>query len=294
MIAASVAVIDAHHHLWPAEAVAEQAWQPAGDTEIRRAFTPADLLPELAGAGVTGTVLMQSVDGPAENARLRAYAATGVVRGVVAWAPLDRPAVARPVVDDLLAGWGASVAPVVGVRCLVGTDPMAELTTDAGLRALRHVAAAGLAWDVVPVTPEQRDVVVRVARAVPELRVVVDHLAAPPLEPDGDGAWADGLAALASCPNVAVKLSVGVAVLVRWARWEPARLRSWVVRALDAFGPDRAMAASNWPVVLLRTRYGQAWRDVREAVEAVLSPDEVAGVLGATAVRWYGLGDRRG
>jgi len=281
-------LVDAHHHLWPADVVPAQPWQPPGAT-LRRAFEPADLLPGLAATGVRATVVMQSVDDAAENARLAAYAAaTEQVRGVVAWAPLDRPAEAGRVVDALLADRAAGV-PVVGVRYLAGTAPMTAATEGAGLDVLRRLAAQGLAWDVVPVTAQQRADVVRAARAVPDLRVVVDHLAAPPLADDDAAAWEGALADLAACPNVAVKLSVGVAVLVRWAAWDPARLADWVRRALAAFGPGRAMAATNWPVVELRASYARAWGDVRAAVEAELAPAEVAEVLGGTAARWYGL-----
>lgn len=287
-------VIDSHHHLWPAAAMGDQAWRPERDEAIRRAFEPDDLRPDLTAAGVTGTVLMQSVDSTDENDRLFAYAdAADFVRGVVAWAPLPRPADALRVVDGLLEErQGSGAARPVGVRCLVGADPMEWALTDAGLTTFRRLAAAGLAWDTVPITPAQVDTVVQVAQRVPELRIVVDHLASPPLTDDGWAGWSDRAGRLAAQDGVAIKLSVGVAVLDRWSSWDAAALRPYVLRALEAFGPARSMLASNWPVVLLRASYGQAWRDVEAVVADGLSPDELHAVRAATARTWYGMGER--
>lgn len=285
-------VIDAHHHLWPSTAVRDQAWQPAGVATLRQSFEPADLREELEQAGVEGTVLMQSVDSEAENDRLLAYArSAGFVRGVVAWAPLDRPARAQEVVDDLLTR-AEPRAPLVGVRALHGADPMEWVRRPDVLAAFRHLRDLDLAWDVVPTTEAQRDAVVSVARAVPGLRVVVDHLAAPPLEEDGRDAWRAELHRLAAEPGVAVKLSVGVAVLTRMAEWAPAQVAGWVEDALVAFGPERSMVASNWPVVLLQRSYRHAWRDVVAAVEAVLGEPDTRLAIGGTASRWYRLGPR--
>lgn len=284
-------VIDSHHHLWPLEAVPDQAWQPAGQTTLRRAFEARDLRPELASAGVDGTVLMQSVDGPEENERLLAYgtSAADVVRGIVAWAPLENPPEALRLVERLIPRATAAGVAVVGVRRLVGADPMTWAVSAEGLSMFRRLAAEGLVWDVVPITEEQRDTVVQVAQAVPELRIVVDHLGSPPVAGDDRGRWVAGLGRMAACPNIAIKVSVGVAVLSRAPEWSADEVGSWAREALAAFGAERSMVASNWPVVLLQTDYAQAWRDAADAVAAAVPAARVPEVLGGTAVRWYGL-----
>jgi L-fuconolactonase len=129
---------------------------------------------------------------------------------------------------------------------------------------------------------------------VPDLRIVVDHLARPPLDGRDPRGWEEGLRALARCPGVAVKLSVGIDVLAGWGRWDTDALRRCVAVAVDAFGPRRLMLASNWPVVLLRSPYATAWRDLAGAVAAAgVAGAERAEVLGGTAARWYGLEDVR-
>jgi L-fuconolactonase len=283
-------VVDAHHHLWPAEVVPRQAWQPPEQSTLRRAFEPADLREDLRNAAVDGTVLMQSVDAPDENERLLTYAREAFVWGVVAWAPLRVPAAVPDLVEELLErSADPRTAPVVGVRCLVGTEPMAWALEESALETFEWLASRSLVWDVVPITAEQRDVVVQVARAVPSLRIVVDHLGSPPLGEQHRRAWIEGLARLEECPRVAIKLSVGVAVLAASEEWPGSLLTSWVADALDVFGPERAMAASNWPVVLLRSTYSEAWSDTIAAVRRVLPEAEAHAVLGGTARRWYGL-----
>jgi L-fuconolactonase len=226
-------------------------------------------------------VLVESADTPAENDRLAAYAAAFPrVAGTVGWLPLADPAMARAELARADRGrW-------CGVRCLVAREPLDWL--DAGLMA--SLAAAGLAWDVIPVTDAQVEAVVGLARRVPELRIVVDHLACPPLETGDLDGWAARLATLAGFPNVALKLSIGIDLLASWQRWDPAAIAPAVAHAVAAFGPDRLMLASNWPVVTLRADYSTALRDLDAAVVAA-GVDEagLAEVRAGTATRWYRL-----
>jgi L-fuconolactonase len=155
---------------------------------------------------------------------------------------------------------------------------------------MAELAASDLAWDVVAVTDAQVEAVVALARRVPELRIVVDHLARPPLETGDLDGWAARLAALAGCPNVALKVSIGIDLLTSWPGWEPAALVPAVAHAVAAFGPDRLMLASNWPVVTLRADYVTALRDLDAAVVAAgVDSEGLAQVRRGTAARWYRL-----
>jgi L-fuconolactonase len=235
---------------------------------------------------VDATVLMQSVDEAAENDRLAAYAReASTVAGVVGWLPVQDPRAARRELDR------AGTQMWRGMRTLVGRDPLEWLGQPEVVGLFRDLAAQGLVWDVVPVTSEQVAAVLRLARAVPDLRLVVDHLARPPVDTGGWDPWARQVTELASCPGVALKVSVGVDVLTTWPAWRPEVLRPYVAHVLDHFGPTRLMLASNWPVVLLRTTYAEAWTDLSDAVVAAgAGPADLAEVTGGTANRWYRLG----
>lgn len=285
MTAGAAGPVDAHQHFWHADAVGGQSWRNHHHAGIARAFLPTDLAPELARAGVARTVLMQAADTDRENRDLARFAATApFVAGVVAWLPLPDP----PRAAAGLAALTGQGMPVRGVRCLVGADPMEWATTGAATRLWRRLAGRGLCWDVVPLTPEQVAAVCAVADAVPDLRIVVDHLARPPLDGGDSDRWRASVGALAGRPNLAIKLSVGVDVLTRWRAWQPAALRPYLAYALERFGPHRCMLASNWPVSLLRVDYATGWSDLRSLV-ADLAPAELARVSGGTAAEWYRL-----
>jgi L-fuconolactonase len=273
-------MIDTHHHFWRT-AAQEQPWRSPAHTELAVDFEPADLAPLLAATGVEATVLVESVDTPDENDRLAAYAAAFPrVAGVVGWLPLADPAAARAELAR------ADRTRWCGVRCLVAREPLDWLDPD----LMASLAAARLAWDVVPVTEAQVEGVVALARRVPELRIVVDHLARPPLETGDLDGWSDRLAALAACPNVALKLSIGIDLLTSWERWDPAVIAPAVAHAVTAFGPERLMLASNWPVVTLRADYATALHDLEAAAVAAGVDDAgLAEVRTGTARRWYGL-----
>ena len=282
-------VIDAHQHYWRYGEADQSVWRTPAHRAIERDYLPADLTPELASCRVDATVLMQSVDEPAENDRLRDFArAAGTVAGVVGWLPLADPRAAR-------AEWQrAGTDAWCGVRTLIGRDPLAWLGNPDVVELFRDLAQQGLVWDVVPITTEQVAAVTRLAEAVPDLRLVVDHLARPPLDTEGWQPWADQIGELARCPGVACKVSVGVDALTAWSSWRPEVLRPYIAHVLESFGPGRLMLASNWPVVLLRATYAQAWSDLTAAlVDAGAEAADLAQIRGGAAERWYGLGGAR-
>lgn len=276
-------VIDAHQHYWKT-AAQDQPWRESHHDAIAHDFEPADLAPLLAAAGIDGTVVMQSVDEPGENDRLAAYAADDTVRGIVSWLPVKDPAAATVELDRL------ELPKHVGVRCLVADDPMDWLASRDVRALFADVAGRGLAWDVVPITDAQIRNVTALAEAVPDLRIVVDHLGRPPIDTGPWQPWAGNVARLAGNANVSVKVSVGINVLSAWDAWDASAVDPFVDHVADLYGAGRLLAASNWPVVLLRTDYATAWDDLRALLFARFSgEDERAAVLGGTATRVYGL-----
>lgn len=275
--------IDTHHHFWKTAAQA-QPWRNPNHQVLAQDYGPEQLRHELRNAGVDGTVLVQSVDEPAENDRLAAYAANNFVMGVVAWLPLADPPSAYRELDRI------NSTKVCGVRELVADDPLEWLTNRATVNLFKEVAHRGLVWDVVPVTPEQVVAILKLSAAVPELKIVIDHLGRPRVDSQGWEPWAGQIRELADSPAIAVKVSVGMNVLEAWNSWRGSDLLPYVEWAAQHFGPSRLMLASNWPVVLLKASYQDAWRDLTANVRKVLPSQEAQNqVNGGTATHWYGL-----
>ena len=277
--------VDAHHHLWDL-AIRDQEWiDPDRMARIRRDFGPADLAAAVAGTGVRSTVLVQAVAVPAETLELQALATgSDLVAGVVGWVDLTASDTADRLAEFASAPGGDRL---VGIRHLVQGEPDPRwLCRPDVRRGLAAVAAAGLCYDLL-VLPHQLPAVVETARALPQLRFVLDHLAKPPVATGELDPWAPRLRELAAAPNVAAKLSG----LVTEAShdWTVTQLRPYAEVALDAFGPDRLMFGSDWPVCLLAaTGYRQVLAAAEE-LTAGLAAAERAAVFGGTARRIYQL-----
>ncbi|WP_433532925.1 amidohydrolase family protein [Micromonospora sp. CA-263727] len=282
-------IIDAHHHLWRPERGYD--WLDAPEVAaIRRPFTPADLVAELTAAGVHGTVLVEGGRcHPDEAAEFLGYAAdTAPILGVVAW--LD---VAAGDVSATIEGYrrlrGGEL--LVGVRAQVQAEADPDhLDRPDVRRGLAEIAAAGLVFDLV-VRADQLPAAARAARAVPQLRFVLDHLGKPRIDEGEAGlrSWRGPLAALAANSNVTAKLS-GL-VTEAGPDWSAADLGPFVQVAIEEFGPDRLMFGSDWPVCLLRSDYP----GVRRALEAALPPlpaRQRHEIFAGSAVRAYDLARR--
>ncbi|WP_422769850.1 amidohydrolase family protein [Plantactinospora sp. WMMC1484] len=280
-------IVDAHHHLWRIED--GYRWLDAPElAPIRRSFLPADLVAELALAGVDRTVLVEGGRCDRAEAEILLGHARDcpAIAGVVAWAD---PA------DPELAGTIAGYRALPGGELLVGIRPQLQAETDpdyldrpAVRRGLRTVADAGLAFDVV-CRADQLSAVARVAREVPELRLVLDHLGKPAIRDGAAGlaAWAGPLAELAAAPNATAKLS-GLVTEADWRRWRPGDLRPFVDEAVRLFGPERLMFGSDWPVCRLAAGYGTVLSALSQVLPPLSTVDRAA-VFGETAVRTYRL-----
>jgi L-fuconolactonase len=276
-------VIDAHHHVWNL-AVRDQPWiSGAAMAAIRRSFSLDDLRPHAAAAGVGATVLVQTVTVAAETPELLALAAADpLVAGVVGWTDLTSPAVAAEL-DRLAAGPGGER--LVSVRHQVQSEPDPDwLRRPDVIRGLRAVEAAGLCYDLV-VLPHQLPAAVYAAGAVPGLTLVLDHAGKPRIGGDLTS-WTAALRDLAALPNTMCKLSGLVTEAPPGA--SPAAFAEVADVVLGAFGAERVMFGSDWPVCLLASDY--VWvLALARSLTAGLSPAERAAVFGETAARTYRL-----
>ncbi len=272
--------VDAHHHVWDLS-VREQPWMVGPELEpIRRSFSIDDLVPAASAAGVTETVLVQTVGLPEETPEFLAVAAGNeLVAGVVGWVDLTAAGV-----EDALTGllerpdgqW------LKGIRHQVHDEPDPRwLCRPDVRRGLAMVGAAGLAYDLLTKTPHL-PAALETAQALPEVSFVVDHISKPVvgggLEP-----WAAGIRALAALPNVTCKLS-GMVTEASWTDWKVSDLKPYADVVLDAFGPDRVMFGSDWPVCLLAASYAEVVQAAEDLTAGLTDADRDQ-IFGATA-RW--------
>jgi L-fuconolactonase len=254
---------------------------------IRRPFGLQDLEAAAGRHGFGQTVAVQAVSSVEETEELLATAAASDrVAGVVGWVDLADPEVAATLADLSTRPGGEAL---VGVRHQVHDEPDPDwLLRDEVADGLAAVAAAGLVYDLL-VRERELPAARAVAERLPELTLVVDHLAKPRIREGAMDPWAGELAALARHPNVACKVS-GLVTEADWDAWTPEQLVPYVWHAADVFGPERLLFGSDWPVCLLAADYGEVVAATAEALErAGLGPAERDAVFGANARRLYRL-----
>ncbi|MEV4560690.1 amidohydrolase family protein [Kitasatospora sp. NPDC049285] len=282
-------LVDAHHHLWDLEQ-RPQSWldEPAL-ASIRRTFTPDDLRTAatrpIAGRRLHRTVAVQCIPDVPETADLLALAEREpLIAAVVGWADLTSPAVGEQL-DALLAGPGGGY--LRSLRHLVqGEEDPAWLQRPEVERGLTALQARGLGYDVL-VRDHQLGQAIRLAARFPDLPQVLDHAGKPAVATGELAEWERQLHLLARHPQVVCKVS-GLITEADHQRWTVADLRPvWDV-LLSAFGPDRLMFGSDWPVAVLAGGWNRWAAAVDELLDG-LSATEVHAVLAGTATAFYRL-----
>ncbi len=277
--------VDAHHHLW-VRAEHPQTWMdPSTMSAIDRDFDEADFDATATQAGVSASIVVQTVHVAAETDHLlRRAGRSGVVAGVVGWADLTAPDLA-----DQLARWREGP----GGDRLVGLRHVAEAELDPNwlrredvLRGLRTVGENGLVFDLLVRLP-QLPAAIAAVRATPGTQFVLDHLAKPPLRTGDLTRWAAQLRLLAIQANVNAKVS-GLVTEADWATWQATDLSSAVDVAIAEFGPQRLMFGTDWPVCLLAATYGGVVATT-ETLLVGLSDAERQSIFEGTARRVYGI-----
>lgn len=275
--------VDAHHHVWRLDR-GDYGWlkpTPAL-SPIYRDFELAELEPALRAAGISATVLVQAAPTTAETRFLLDVARNsgGLVRGVVGWADFEAG-------DAIEALRSLATDPLLkGVRPMLQdlSDP-SWITRPEVQPALAALPSLGLRLDAL-VTPRELKPVLATLERHPALAVVVDHCAKPDIARRAWQPWADDLAAIARQTGACCKLSGLVTEAGR--SWSAAALRPYVAHVLDAFGSERVIWGSDWPVLTLAASYAE-WVDASDALLAELTQAERDAIYGGNARRFYDL-----
>ncbi len=273
--------VDAHQHFWRVSR-GDYGWLTAEATpRLYRDYLPDDLAPLLGQGRIDRTVLVQAAETVAETEFLLGLAeVTPFVGGVVGWVDFADP------------GAPDEIARLAGDPCLKGLRPMLQDLADADwiLRedvqpAIRATAAHDLTFDAL-IKPPQLPAIRRLLERHPELRVAVDHGAKPQIAAGGTDGWAEHMRAIGRDSAALCKLS-GLATEAA-PGWTAETLRPYVDVLLEAFGPERLMFGSDWPVLTENGDY-VGWLAAAATLTAELSEADRAQVFGGTAARFYGL-----
>ncbi|MER6466922.1 amidohydrolase family protein [Streptomyces sp. NPDC001288] len=285
-------LVDSHHHVWDLDRRPQPWLDEPGHEPIRRSYGVEDLRRSatrpIAGRRLSSSVLVQSVVSVPETVELLALADKDPSIGaVVGWADLTSPAIGD-VLDALLRGPGGGH--LRALRHIVQNESDPDwLQHPAAERGLREVRDRGLAYDVL-IRSHQFPQAIRLARRLPDLPLVLDHAGKPPVGRRGLADWERDVRVLADSPHVRCKLS-GLITEAEHRTWTIDDIRPvWDV-LLDAFGPDRLMFGSDWPVCVLAGGWNR-WAATVEELLDDCSESEKQAVLAGTAASFYQLSDQ--
>lgn len=273
--------IDAHQHFWKYDPF-EYAWIADGMAALKRDFLPPHLKPLLDAAGFSGCVAVQARQSPDETRWLLELAREfDYLRGVVGWVDLC----AADVEAQLEAL--ASDAKLVGIRHIVQDEPDHRfLLRPDFCRGIAALPRFHLAYDVL-IYPRQLPAAIEFAARFPQQRLVLDHIAKPRIADGVLQPWAAQMRELAQCGNVYCKLS-GMGTEAKWGHARAADFRPYLDVVLEAFGVERLMIGSDWPVCTLAADYSETMRVVTSYIAQFTATQREA-ILGGNCARFYGL-----
>ena len=276
-------IIDSHQHFWKLDLPFEYGWlQEPKHAPICRDFLPSDLQPLLAETGVDRTIFVQTQHNIEENRwALKLAETSSFLAGVVGWVDLASEQCEEQLSEFL------QHPKFVGIRHVTQDEPDENfIVRPEVVRGLKVLQKHQLPFDLLFYVQHLKHATT-LAEMLPELPMVIDHLSKPRIKSQEIKAWRSDLVKAARHPNVFCKLS-GMVTEADWTNWKPQDLKPYVETALEAFGADRCMFGSDWPVCELAGSYRQVYESLISTLGPI-SDSERNNIFCDTAKRFYKL-----
>jgi L-fuconolactonase len=270
--------LDSHQHFWKYDA-AQYPWIPK-NSPLHRDWLPADLAPLLAAAGLDGCIAVQARQTVEESRWLLGLAAESpIIKGVVGWVDLRSERA-----PEQLAELSANPK-FRGVRHVVQDEPDVNFMLGADfLRGIGHLHHFGLTYDIL-IFPQQLPAAIELAKRFPKQPFVLDHIAKPHIKDRTLSPWREQIRELAKTPNVMCKVS-GMVTEADHASWKADDFAPYLDVVAEAFGEDRLMYGSDWPVCLLAGSYERVF-GLADGYFARFPAAARQKALGENAARFY-------
>lgn len=270
--------LDSHQHFWNYDPVQYPWIKP--EWPIRHSYLPDALAVELDSCQLDGCVAVQARQCLEESHWLLELADRfPFIKAVVGWVDLRSPEVGAQLASL------AAHPKFAGVRHVLQDEPddqsMLEASFQRGISQLRKF---DLTFDLL-IFPRQLPAALQLVSSHPEQPFVLDHIAKPPIKEGRMDPWREQIKALASRPNICCKVS-GLITEANWNSWEPGDFQPFLDVVFAAFGADRVMFGSDWPVALLAGTYQQVFALARDYV-CPLGASAEAKFFGGNAASFY-------
>ena len=273
--------IDSHQHFWK-YTEARGGWITDEMALLRRDFLPDEYEGECARNGIDGSVAVQVDQSESETLFLLDLAESNSrIAGVVGWADLCSPQIAERL------KFFSQFKKLRGFRHIAQAEPDERfLVRSDFLRGIGRLREFDFTYDIL-IYPKQLPAAIELVSRFPEQRFVVDHLAKPLIKAGSREPWAGHMRAIAQNRNVFCKVS-GMVTEADWLGWKPEDMRPYLDVVFEAFGPERVMFGSDWPMCLLAASYTRLKQLVENYIQTLPAADQ-ENVFGGSATRFYGL-----
>ncbi len=273
--------IDTHQHFWKYNS-RDYVWMSAAMDKLRRDHLPEDLMPLLKASGIDGTIAVQARQTLEESTWLLQLAEEyPFIRGVVGWVDLSSEEVAQQLEQF------SQRPKFCGVRHVLHDELDDQfMLREVFVRGVSMLEKFGLAYDLL-LFPRHLRIACDLVSRFPNQRFVLDHIAKPAVQGGAMEPWKSDLRQLAIFPNVFCKIS-GLVTEARWDRWQAKDFEPYLDVVLNAFGANRLMIGSDWPVCTLAADY-KSVIELETGYISRLSDDEQMAIMEKNPVEFYSL-----
>jgi L-fuconolactonase len=273
--------IDSHQHFWRYDA-ARDAWITDSMAVLKRDFLPEHLAAELVANDIDASIAVQANQSENETIFLLDLAEQNeCVAGVVGWVDLLSPRVGERL------EYFSRFPKLRGFRHVAQAEPDDRfLARENFVEGVAQLCTFGFTYDIL-IYPKQLPAAIELAARLPEQRFVIDHLAKPEIKAGKTAPWAAQMREMAQNENVFCKLS-GLVTEADWKHWKADDFKPYLDVVFEAFGVERLMFGSDWPVCLLVATYPQMKQLIENYVKGYSKADKEK-IFGGNAARFYGL-----
>ncbi|MGV3765356.1 MAG: amidohydrolase family protein [Chitinophagaceae bacterium] len=271
-------MLDTHVHFWKYDKVRD-AWITDDMKLLQQDYLPQQLQLVLNNNGLNGCIAVQADQSEVETRFLVELARKySFIKGVVGWIDL-----LNPDLDQRLNHF-LEFPEIKGWRHVAQGEADDFLSRKEVINGIRTVTEAGYSYDIL-IYARQLPAAIQLVNALPEANFILDHCAKPDIRNKEIEGWAKGIREIAQHPGVSCKLS-GLFTEAHWKQWSPADFYPYLDVVFEAFGTNRLMFGSDWPVILVSGMYVQ-WKSLLLKYMENMDDEMIEAVMGGNAQRIY-------
>ncbi|KRE98505.1 amidohydrolase [Paenibacillus sp. Soil766] len=274
--------IDAHQHYWKLSR-GDYGWLTPELPVLYRDYMPDDLTKELIHNGITKTIVVQAAPSVEETLFLLSLCERyDTLAGVVGWLDFE-----AETFQEMFTSLRANPY-FVGIRIMLqDIDAASYVFRPQVMANLKFLAEQEFPVDLL-IKSNQLPTIVTMLELIPNLKAVVDHIGKPQIAIQEKEPWQVLISEVAAYPNVYCKLS-GMVTEADFTNWKESDFTGYIRHAIEAFGTNRVMFGSDWPVCLLAASYAQVFDILNNNLPIELTEEEKEDIFGNNASRFYNL-----